>query len=57
MFVLMDGFPAHVVAVRAVGRIKGEDYGSILAPAVAAATAGDQKARLLVILGAGLRGL
>jgi hypothetical protein len=41
VFVLMDGFPAHVVAVRAVGRIKGEDYGSVLAPAVAQATVGE----------------
>jgi hypothetical protein len=56
MFVLMDGFPARVVAVRAVGRIKGEDYGSVLAPAVAAATTGDQKARLLVILGPDFEG-
>ncbi len=51
MFELMDGFSTPVVAVRAVGRISGDDYTSVLAPAVAAATAGDQKARLLVILG------
>jgi hypothetical protein len=50
MFVLMDGFPAQVVAARGVGRINGDDY-KVLAPAVAAATEGGRKARLLVILG------
>lgn len=56
MFVLMDGFPVHVVAVRGVGRIRGEDYQTVLASAVTRASAGRRKPRLLVALGPEFKG-
>lgn len=56
MFEVIDGFADHIVAVRGVGRIRGEDYQTVLAPAVARATAGGRKARLLVVLGSEFEG-
>jgi len=56
MFQAIDGLPDHVVALRAVGKVTGEDYHAVLEPAVARATAGDAKARLLMVLGADFEG-
>ena len=56
MFTSMAGFPDNVVAVRGEGRVSGDDYKAVLAPAVERATAGGRKARLLIELGAGCDG-
>ena len=51
MFEPIDGLGERTVAVRATGRVSGDDYQRVLAPAVAAATAGGHKARLYIELG------
>ena len=56
MFQVIDGLPDTVVALRAVGKVTGEDYRAVLEPAVARATADDAKARLLMVLGADFEG-
>jgi hypothetical protein len=56
MFQLIDGAASNVVAVRATGKVTAQDYATVLAPAVAKATAGGRKARLLYELGADFGG-
>jgi hypothetical protein len=56
VFERIDGFPAGVIALRGTGHITGEDYAAVLEPAVAAATAGGRKARLLLEFGEGFDG-
>jgi hypothetical protein len=56
MFEPIDGLPEGVVGFRAMGRVSGDDYRSVLAPAVDRATADGRKARLLLELGAGFEG-
>ena len=56
MFEPIEGFGDGIVAMRAVGKVTGDDYRHVLAPAVAKATAGGRKARLLLELGAGFDG-
>ena len=51
MFELIGGFNEQVVAVKATGRVHGDDYRSVLEPAVTRATAGGRKARMLIVLG------
>jgi SpoIIAA-like len=48
---LMAGLPANVVAIEAVGKVEADDYRSVLDPALAAATKGGAKVRLLYLLG------
>ncbi len=50
MFQLIDGLPAEVVGVRAVGVVTKEDYETVLDPAVEAAGAGGSL-RILYVLG------
>jgi len=52
----IEGFPEDVVAVRGVGLVTADDYRDVLAPAIARATAGGRRARLLIELGAGFEG-
>ena len=56
MYEVIEGFAEHVVAVRGTGRITGDDYRAVLVPAVARATSGGRKARLLVELGPAFEG-
>lgn len=56
MFEPIEGVPGHVVALRAVGKVTGEDYASVLVPAVDAAKAGGGKVRLLLELGEAFEG-
>ena len=56
MFERIDGLPDGVVGLRAVGRVTGDDYRTVLVPAVDAATAGGHKARLLLELGEAFEG-
>ena len=56
MFEPIDGLGERTIAVRAVGRISGDDYQRVLAPALDAATAGGHKARLYIELGDAFEG-
>jgi hypothetical protein len=56
MFEPIEGFAEHVVAIRATGLVTADDYRTVLAPAIARATAGGRKARLLLELGEGFEG-
>ena len=56
MLETIEGFPEHVVAVRGVGLVTADDYRAVLGPAIAAATAGGRRARLLVELGDAFEG-
>jgi hypothetical protein len=56
MFELIDGFPEGTVAFRAIGTVTADDYKTVLAPAVASATADGAKARLLLVMGEGFEG-
>jgi hypothetical protein len=56
MFEPIDGLGERTVAVRAVGKVSGDDYQRVLVPAVEAATAGGHKARLYIELGDGFQG-
>ncbi len=56
MFELIDGLGEGIVGVRATGKVTAEDYASVLDAAVAKATAGGRKARLLYELGPGFEG-
>ena len=56
MFQTIEGMPEGVVAVRGVGRVTGDDYRTMLDPAIEAATAGGRKARLYLELGQGFEG-
>ena len=50
------GFKDEVVALRGTGTVSADDYRTVLAPAVSKATAGGQKARLLLDFGEGFEG-
>jgi hypothetical protein len=56
MFKVLTGYPDGTVAIRAEGRISGDDYHLVLEPAVKAAIAGDGRVRLLMDLGDGFEG-
>jgi hypothetical protein len=56
MFTPIEGFADTVVAVRGTGLVTAEDYRTVLAPAIARATVGGRKARLLLELGEGFEG-
>ncbi len=56
MFQKVEGMPESVVAVRGVGRVTGDDYRTVLDPAIEQATAGGHKARLYLELGQGFEG-
>lgn len=47
----IDGLGERTIAVRAVGKVSGDDYQRVLVPVVDAATAGGHKARLYLELG------
>ena len=51
MIELLDGLPEGVVGLRAVGEVEGEDYETVVIPAVEAALEGREKVRLLYVLG------
>jgi hypothetical protein len=52
----IEGLPDDVIALRAVGRVSSQDYKTVLGPAIATATEGGRKARLLLELGEGFEG-
>jgi hypothetical protein len=52
----IDGYPETTVALRGVGTVTSDDYRDVLVPAIARATAGGQKARLLLELTEGFDG-
>jgi hypothetical protein len=52
----IEGLPDGVVGLRAVGRVTGDDYTTVLVPAVDKATVGGRKARLLLDLGDAFEG-
>ena len=56
MFERIDGMPDGVVGVRGTGRVTGDDYRTVLAPALEGATADGRKARLYLELGEGFEG-
>jgi hypothetical protein len=56
VFEPIEGLPEGVVGLRAVGRVTGDDYRTVLVPAVDEATTGGHKARLLLELGDGFEG-
>ena len=56
MLEVIEGVGPGVVAVRAVGRVTGDDYAQVLRPAIDRATAGGKKARLLLELGDAFEG-
>lgn len=56
MITLSSGMPDHIVAAEASGKVTGEDYEQVLLPAIEAASKGDDKARLLYVLGADFDG-
>ena len=50
MLRMIEGLPANVVGVEAVGKVEADDYRTVLDPAVEAAAA-HGKVRLLMVLG------
>ena len=56
MFETIEGFGDDVVALRGTGTVTGDDYRTVLAPAVERATSGGRKAKLLLELGDGFEG-
>lgn len=56
MIRVMEGLPDDVVAIEAVGKLTADDYESVLMPAVEEATAGDGKAKLLIVFGSEFEG-
>jgi hypothetical protein len=56
MLQLIEGFGDDIAAIRGVGLVTADDYREVLAPAIARATAGGRKARLLLELGEGFDG-
>jgi hypothetical protein len=56
MFQILTGYPEGTVAIRAEGKISGDDYHQVLEPAVNAAMEGDRRVRLLMDLGDGFEG-
>jgi hypothetical protein len=52
----IEGAPAGVVAMRAVGRISGQDYETVLRPAIDAALAEHGRARVVLELGPDFEG-
>ncbi len=51
MIRLIDGLPANVIGVEAVGEVRAGDYESVLDPAVDAVLATHDKIRFLYVLG------
>ena len=56
MLAIIDGFGDDVVAVRGTGLVSADDYDTVLTPAIAAASAGGRKVRLLLDYGEGFEG-
>ena len=48
---ILDGYPADVLAVRASGEVRREDYEQVLIPAVEAKVKAEGRVKLLYILG------
>jgi hypothetical protein len=51
MLVTIDGAPAGVIALEAVGQVSAEDYKTVLSPAIEAATKAGEEIRLVFELG------
>jgi len=56
MLRLLEGLPANVVGIEAVGKVEADNYRTVLDPAVAKAAEGGSKVRLLYLLGAAFEG-
>ncbi len=54
---ILDGYPADVLAVRASGEVRREDYEQVLIPAVAAKVKAAGRIKLLYILGPEFAGM
>ena len=53
----ISDLPDSVVGIRASGEVTGDDYKTVLIPAVEAALQGGRKVRLLYVLGEDVKGL
>ncbi len=51
MIELIEGLPDGVVGLEGVGEVTGDDYESVVAPALTKAREGGEKVRLLYVLG------
>lgn len=56
MIEMIEGLPDDVIGAKAVGTVTADDYESTLIPAVEAAVAGGDKARMLYVLGPDFEG-
>ncbi len=56
MLKLLEGLPANVVGIEAVGRVDAADYREVLEPAVEQALQAHDKLRLLYVLGKDFEG-
>lgn len=56
MIEIIENLPDGVFGARAIGEVSADDYENTLIPAVDAATAGDEKARMLFVLGPDFEG-
>jgi hypothetical protein len=57
MITLIEGFPDHVVAVRADGQVTKQDYDNVIIPAVEKALAQHQKLRFYYEFAPGFSGM
>jgi SpoIIAA-like len=56
MIKIIDGLPANTVGFEAVGHVEADDYRSTLDPAITTALEGNDKIRLLYVLGSDFDG-
>ena len=56
MVELLSDLPENVVGVEATGHVEADDYREVIAPALERALAGNDKVRLLAVLGDGFEG-
>jgi hypothetical protein len=56
VFEPIQGLPADIIGLRAVGQVTGDDYAKVLVPAVDRATSEGRKVRLLLELGPSFEG-
>jgi hypothetical protein len=54
---ILDGYPADVLAIRATGEVRREDYEQVLIPAVKAMVGAEGRVKLLYILGPQFAGI
>jgi hypothetical protein len=57
MIRLLDQMPDGVIGVEVTGKLSAEDYSTVLVPALAAATEGGRKIRIVIIFAGKFEGL